>query len=136
MIRRAGAVGATLLASTFLMSACGESADSTPVPIFNVQLGPGFTISPAELTVPAGPFEVVVTNQDPQLPHSLVTLTRSTARLAPGQSQRLIIKRGHEPEVGDYRMFCDVPGHQQQGQVGVVHVVTATAASTSGVTAP
>jgi len=101
--------------------------------VFEIHLGPGYTINPAEITVPAGRFEVVVTNVDSQLPHSLVMLQRSTMQLAPGQSQRLIVKRGQEPEVGDYRMFCDVPGHQQMGQVGVVHVVEQAATTTEQV---
>jgi len=31
-----------------------------------------YTIEPSELTLPAGKFELVVTNVDPQLAHSLV----------------------------------------------------------------
>jgi hypothetical protein len=120
-----------LLAAMFVLPACGSAGASAPVPVFEIHLGPGYTVNPAEITVPADRFEVLVTNVDPQLPHSLVMLQRSTMQLAPGQSQRLVVKRGQEPVVGDYRMFCDVSGHQQMGQVGVVHVVAATSAASA-----
>lgn len=121
-----------LLAATFALPACGGAGASAPLPVYEIRLGPGYTINPAEITFPAGRFEVLVTNVDPQLTHSLVMLQRSTTVLGPGQSQRLIVKRGQEPEIGDYRMFCDVPGHQQKGQVGVVHVVAPSALTTGG----
>jgi uncharacterized cupredoxin-like copper-binding protein len=105
-------------------SSAKSSAESLSggVPVFQINLG-HFTIEPAELTLPAGRFQIVVTNVDTQLPHSLVLLKRSTQVLAPGQSQTLTVKTGQEPVVGDYVMFCDVPGHLQMGQKGVVHVV-------------
>ena len=113
---------AALPFAAIALSGCSTSASAGTVPVFEVHLG-HYTIEPSELTLPAGKFELVVTNIDPQLPHSLVLLKRSTQVLAPGQSQRLIVKSGQEPTVGDYVMFCDVPGHQQMGQKGVVHVV-------------
>lgn len=111
-----------------LASGCSDStAAQSPAPVFHVELG-HYTITPAELTLPAGKFELVVTNTDPLLGHSLVLLQRGTKVLAPGQSQTLRVLDGQEPTVGDYVMFCDVPGHQQMGQKGVVHVVAASAA--------
>lgn len=113
-----------------MSSSCSSGASAGSVPVFEVRLG-NYTIEPAELTLPAGKFELVVTNVDPQLPHSLVLLKRSTQVLLPGQSQTLKVKSGQEPEVGDYPMFCDVPGHRQLGQQGVVHVVAAETMSTA-----
>ena len=113
------------------LTACSTGASAgTPVPVFQVHLG-RYTIEPAELTLPAGKFELVVTNTDSELPHSLVLLKRSTQVLAPGQSQRVTVKTGQEPTVGDYVMFCDVPGHRQMGQQGIVHVVDASTLSTA-----
>ena len=111
-----------------LLSGCSASTEAQgPLPVFQVELG-HYTIVPAELTLPAGEFELVVTNRDPQLAHSLVLLKRGTRVLAPGESQTLRVLNGQEPTVGDYVMFCDVPGHQQAGQKGVVHIVAVVAA--------
>jgi uncharacterized cupredoxin-like copper-binding protein len=122
------AVGTTL-AFTALAGCASAEATTTGLPVFQVNLG-HFTIEPADLTLPAGRFQIVVTNIDPQLAHSLVLLKRSTQVLAPGQSQTLTVKSGQEPSVGDSVMFCDVPGHQQMGQKGVVHVVAADTLAT------
>lgn len=122
-----GVVSSVLLA-VGLLSGCSASTEAqSPVPVFQVQLG-YYTITPAELTLPAGKFELVVTNTDPQLAHSLVLLKRGTRVLAPGESQTLRVLDGQEPTVGDYVMFCDVPGHRQAGQTGVVHVVAEASA--------
>ncbi|HSB87498.1 MAG TPA: cupredoxin domain-containing protein [Ilumatobacteraceae bacterium] len=104
------------------LAGCSTNASAGAVPVYQVRLG-RYTIEPAELTLPAGRFQLVVTNVDSELPHSLVLLKRSTQPLAPGQSQTLTVKSGHEPSVGDYVMFCDIPGHRQMGQQGIVHVV-------------
>jgi hypothetical protein len=127
---RLAVVIAAMLIPALWLPACGGSGSSGPLPQFEVQLGPGYTIHPAELQLPAARFELIVTNVDPQLSHSLVLLQRSTMALAPGQSQRLIVKSGQEPRVGDYQMFCDVPLHRQNGQVGIVHVVDRVSATT------
>ena len=55
--------------------------------------------------------------------HDLVVHGKGTRPLAPGQTQVL-----HIPDVaaGEYRMWCDVPGHAQAGQVGTLVVKAAT----------
>ena len=126
---------AALPLSAIAFSGCSTNAAAGTVPVFQVSLG-HYTIEPAELTLPAGKFELVVTNVDPQLPHNLVLLKRSTQLLAPGQSQTITVKSGQEPTVGDYVMFCDVPGHQQMGQKGIVHVVDAATLPTSAGSQP
>jgi uncharacterized cupredoxin-like copper-binding protein len=124
--RQFGVVASALLVIGFASGCSDSTAAQGPAPVFYVELG-HYTITPAELTLPAGKFELVVTNTDPLLGHSLVLLQRGTKVLAPGQSQTLQVLDGQEPTVGDYVMFCDVPGHQQMGQKGVVHVVAASA---------
>jgi uncharacterized cupredoxin-like copper-binding protein len=122
---------ATLLAVGLPNACSSTAAQEPPLPVFQVNLG-HYTIEPAELTLPAGRFQLIVTNVDAQLPHNLVLLKRSTQVLSPGQSQTIVVKSGEEPTVGDYTMFCDVPGHRQMGQQGIVHVVVAaTPASTA-----
>lgn len=124
MSRCIGAVF-TLLLAVGLLSGCSASTEAqSRVAVYYVQLG-HYTITPAGLTLPAGRFVLVlvVTNTDPQLGHSLILLKGGTRVLASGQSQTLRFLDGQEPTVGDYVMFCDVPGHQQAGQKGVVHVV-------------
>ena len=127
MSRRIGAVFSLLLAVGLLTDCSASTEAQSPVPVYYVQLG-HYTITPAEITLPAGRFELVVTNTDPQLGHSLILLKGGTRVLAPGQSQTLRFLDGQEPAVGDYVMFCDAPGHQQAGQKGVVHVVAEAAA--------
>jgi hypothetical protein len=135
-MRRLGRTSRCLIAIATLLtvglpSACSSTAaEEPPLPVFEVHLG-HYTIEPAELTLPAGRFELIVTNVDAQLPHNLVLLKRSTQVLSPGQSQTIIVKRGQEPTVGDYTMFCDVPGHRQMGQHGIVHVVAVTTTGTT-----
>jgi uncharacterized cupredoxin-like copper-binding protein len=121
---------ATLLAIGLPNACSSTAAQELALPVFEVHLG-HYTIEPAELTLPAGRFELIVTNVDAQLPHNLVLLKRSTQVLSPGQSQTIIVKRGEEPQVGDYTMFCDVPGHRQMGQHGIVHVVAAAPIATT-----
>lgn len=112
-----------VLVAAGMLVGCSATTDAEgPLPEYRVELG-HYTITPAELTLPAGSFQLVVTNTDPQLAHSLVLLKRGTRVLAPGESQTLRVLEGQEPNVGDYVMFCDVPGHQQLGQKGVVHVI-------------
>ena len=126
--RRRIGLAASVFLAVGILSGCSASTDAqAPLPVFQVELG-HYTITPAELTLPAGGFELVVTNRDPQLAHSLVLLKRGTRALAPGESQTLRVLDGEDPTVGDYVMFCDVPGHQQAGQKGVVHIVAEAAA--------
>jgi uncharacterized cupredoxin-like copper-binding protein len=124
--RRVARVAAAVTLALTALAGCRSAEASEVLPVFHVNLG-HYTIEPAELTLPAGRFQIIVTNIDSQLAHSLALLKRSTAVLAPGQSQTITIKSGQEPWVGDYVMFCDVPGHRQMGQQGVVHVVAESA---------
>jgi plastocyanin len=111
----AGAVGLTSCADD-------STADAGDATVLDVTLG-RFVIDPTVLTAPAGDLQLRVTNVDPDMVHDLVVHGKGTRRLNPGQSQTLDI-----PDVtaGEYRMWCDVPGHAAAGQTGTLVVTPAT----------
>ena len=82
-----------------------------------------FVIEPAVVEAPAGDLELRVTNVDPDMVHDLVVLGKGTRRLAPGQSQTLTVP---DVDSGEYRMWCDVQGHANAGQVGTLVVNPST----------
>jgi plastocyanin len=82
-----------------------------------------FVIEPAVLEAPAGDLQLRVTNVDPEFAHDLVVLGKGTRPLAPGQTQVLQIP---DAAAGEYRMWCDVPGHASAGQVGTLVLKAAT----------
>jgi uncharacterized cupredoxin-like copper-binding protein len=97
------------------LSSCGGSSEAADAPVVDVQLG-NYTILPNDLTVPSGDVQLRVTNTD-AIVHNLTVAGRGTMPLAPGQTQQLSI----HTEPGDYRMWCDMPGHAQMGQTGTLH---------------
>jgi len=101
-----------------LVSCSGESGLGSDATVVDISLG-RFVIDPSTLQVPAGDVALQVTNVDTELAHDLVVYGKGTQRLAPGQSQVLEIP---DVEAGQYRMWCDVPGHAEQGQVGALVV--------------
>ena len=105
----AAAVGA-------LTSCAGDSNSGAHATVLQVDLG-RFVIEPAVLEALAGDVELHVTNVDPDLAHDLVVNGKGTRRLAPGQSQTVEIAG---VLAGEYRMWCDVPGHANAGQVGTL----------------
>jgi nitrite reductase (NO-forming) len=125
-VRHLAVAAATVLAGGALTSCGGESA-AADVPVVDVQLGPGYTITPSELTVPAGDAELRVTNVDNMI-HDLVVAGRGTMRLGPGQSQTISIRT----QVGKYQMWCDIAGHRQMGQQGTLYAVEMAATPAGG----
>ena len=109
-----------MLAGGVILTSCGEDSDAAgaDAAVVDVSLG-RFVLEPAVLTATAGDLQVRVTNTDPDLVHDLVVYGKGTRRLAPGESQTLDI-----PDVaaGEYRMWCDVPGHAAAGQTGTLLV--------------
>lgn len=99
--------------------ACGGDDDAADAPVVAIALGP-YTIEPADLTITAGPVTLQVTNID-SIPHNLVVASKGTRTLAPGESQSLPA----DIAAGEYRMWCDVPGHADLGQVGIMRAVAA-----------
>jgi len=115
-------------ASTLLPSSCSSesSAAADGATVIDVSLG-RFVIEPETLQAPAGTIVLKVTNDDPDLAHDLVAYGKGTRRLDPGESQTLEI-----PDVaaGQYRIWCDVPGHAAAGQVAALVVTQAAQGST------
>lgn len=110
------ATAVAMLAVAMTATACGS--DGSAAQIVEVQLG-SFTITPPVVTVNAGEVELEVVNVDPSLVHNLVAGGKGTRSLAPGERQTLSLG---EVEPGEYRMWCDIPGHAQAGQVATLVV--------------
>jgi plastocyanin len=110
---------AAALSLAALAGACGGDDDAAEAPTVAIALGP-YTIEPADLTITAGAVTLVVTNVD-SIPHNLVVASKGTRTLAPGESQSLPA----DIAAGDYRMWCDIPGHADLGQVGTLRAVAA-----------
>ena len=114
----AAALGAITLAG------CGGD-DGSGASTFDVELGP-MTFVPATLTVPAGQVVLHVTNTDMTV-HDLVVASKGTPPLQPGESYDLPLG---EVAAGEYRMWCDQPGHEQM--VGALVVTDAPATTAAG----
>ena len=99
----------------------GSSAAVEDATVHDVNLG-RFVIEPAVLNAPAGDLVLRVTNTDPELVHDFVVHGKGTRRLAPGESQTLKVPA---VDAGQYRMWCDVPGHAAAGQTGTLVVTPA-----------
>ena len=112
-------VGVATMGATVL-SSCGNdsSAAAEDATVLDVNLG-RFVLEPAVLEAPAGDLVLRVTNTDPELVHDFVVHGKGTKRLAPGESQTLKVP---DVEAGQYRMWCDVPGHAAAGQTGTLVV--------------
>jgi plastocyanin len=120
---RRGSLAVLALGTTFVLTSCGSTSEARDVPVVGVELG-RYTISPAVLGVPAGEIDLRVTNTDSMV-HNIVVAGRGTRNLNPGETQVLPVV----VEVGDYRMWCDVPGHADMGQTATLSA-TLVAAST------
>ncbi len=98
-----------------------------------------FSLTPNTFTVQMGqPVEVTVTNNG-AVQHNLSFTSPSgkttklfAANLNPGQTQTAQFTF---TEAGDWTMFCPVPGHEQAGMKGVVHV-TATSSGAAKTNTP
>jgi uncharacterized cupredoxin-like copper-binding protein len=117
---RQGLLVVIVVAGGMMFTSCAEDSDAAgeDATVVDVSLG-RFVLEPAVLIAAAGDLQVRVTNTDPDLVHDLVVYGKGTRRLAPGESQTLDI-----PDVaaGEYRMWCDVPGHAAAGQTGTLVV--------------
>jgi uncharacterized cupredoxin-like copper-binding protein len=122
-------IGVVGLVGAMALTSCGDDsgASATGATVVEVSLG-RFVLEPAVLIATAGDLQLKVTNTDPDLVHDLVVYGKGTRRLAPGESQTLDI-----PDVaaGEYRMWCDVPGHAAAGQTGTLVVNPPSAPATT-----
>ena len=126
--RRRFGLLATAVAGIAALTSCASDSDAAgDATVLEVNLG-RFVIEPAVLEAPAGDLELRVTNVDPDMVHDLVVYGKGTRRLEPGQSQTVKI-----PDVaaGEYRMWCDVQGHAEMGQVGALKVTAAPSPAVS-----
>ena len=111
---------ASCLVTVAALGACGGDDGGDAVRV-DVALG-RFVIEPATVTVPAGEVELRVTNTDTMV-HDLVVASKGTRPLQPGESYDLPLGA---IEAGDYRMWCDQPGHADAGQTGTLTVTAPT----------
>jgi nitrite reductase (NO-forming) len=126
--RRLIAVGVVIAGAGPLTSCADDSsAEGGDATVLDVSLG-RFVIEPAVLTAPAGDLELRVTNVDPDMQHNLAVNGKGTRTLAPGETQTLHMQ---DVAAGDYRMWCDMPGHAAAGQVGTLAVEAARAPTTT-----
>ena len=101
---------------------CGGDDDAGGTTVVDVALGP-MVFEPSVVTVPAGEVELRVTNTD-SVVHDLVAASKGTRPLRPGESQALPMG---ELAPGEYRMWCDQPGHEAMVGTLVVTAAPATA---------
>ena len=91
---------------------------STEVSVVELSLG-AFKLSPEHIMAPPGQVIVRITNIDSQN-HNLNILGSRTKDLQPGESQDLELG---ELAVGVYKMFCEIPGHNEAGMNGNLHII-------------
>ena len=94
------------------------SAGTGEVSVIELDLG-ALKLSPEHIMAPPGEVIVRVTNVDSQV-HNINILGSRTKDLAPGESQDLELG---ELAVGVYNMFCEVPGHNEAGMNGNLHII-------------
>ncbi len=81
-------------------------------------------MDPATLTVPAGSRLVLTVRNDGDSPHHFVipALGLHLENLAPGASKTVEL---NADKAGTYTYFCDIPGHAQLGQQGMLTITAA-----------
>ena len=94
------------------------SEGSGEVSVIELDLG-ALKLSPEHIMAPPGEVVVRITNTDSQ-PHNLNILGSRTKDLQPGESQDLELG---ELAVGTYNMFCEIPGHNEAGMNGNLHII-------------
>lgn len=100
------------------LSGCGGDDPKPPTPAVTVHMGE-FFYRPAEVTLPRNSSVSVV--NDGTVVHTWIVKGAGvgTAGVAPGQSI-LVNLRGIAP--GTYTVYCDQPGHTQNGQSGTLTI--------------
>lgn len=91
---------------------------ATEVSVIELDLG-ALKLSPEHIMAPPGEVIVRVTNVDSQV-HNINILGSRTKDLQPGESQDLELG---QLAVGVYNMFCEVPGHNEAGMNGNLHII-------------
>jgi uncharacterized cupredoxin-like copper-binding protein len=88
------------------------------VSVIELDLG-ALKLSPEHIMAPPGQVTVRVTNTDSQV-HNISILGSRTPDLQPGESVDLELG---ELAVGVYPMFCEIPGHNEAGMNGNLHII-------------
>jgi uncharacterized cupredoxin-like copper-binding protein len=97
--------------------AAGEGG-AGEVSIIELDLG-ALKLSPEHIMAPPGEVIVRVTNVDSQV-HNISILGSKTKDLQPGESQDLELG---QLGVGVYPMLCEIPGHNEAGMNGNLHII-------------
>lgn len=99
-------------------SAGGSGGGGTPVPSVSVTLSE-FALTPADITVPPGKVNFVVTNNG-TLEHNFeIKGVAQTRNLKPGESQTLSVTL----DAGHYDTICNIAGHEGSGMKGMIMAV-------------
>jgi uncharacterized cupredoxin-like copper-binding protein len=99
-------------------AAGAEGGGGGEASVIELDLG-ALKLSPQHIMAPPGEVIVRVTNVDSQV-HNLSILGSRTRDLQPGESQDLELG---ELGVGVYPMLCEIPGHNEAGMNGNLHIV-------------
>lgn len=103
--------------STSAESAAGAEGGGE-VSVIEMELG-ALKFSPQHIMAPPGEVVVRVTNVDSQV-HNISILGSKSRDLQPGESQDLELG---ELGVGVYPMLCEIPGHNEAGMNGNLHII-------------
>jgi manganese oxidase len=98
--------------------AAGADGSSGEASIIEMDLG-ALKFSPQHIMAPPGEVILRVTNTDSQV-HNISVLGTKSRDLQPGESQDLELG---ELGVGVYPMLCEIPGHNEAGMNGNLHVI-------------
>lgn len=128
------AAGALLVGAAACTAAASDTGASAGPATARMRVGLvewGFTTSAGALV--AGPVELEVTNAG-STPHDLQLLVDGevvarTAVLRPGESETVTADLGDAERV---QLLCTLPGHESQGMVDEIEVVTAAATDGDG----
>ena len=104
--------------STTTEQAAGAEGGSGEASIVEIDLG-ALKFSPQHIMAPPGEVIVRVTNVDAQV-HNISIMGTKSRDLQPGESQDLSLG---ELGVGVYPMLCEIPGHNEAGMNGNLHVI-------------
>ncbi len=100
------------------MAAGSEGGGSGEASIIEIELG-ALKFVPQHIMAPPGDVILRITNVDSQ-PHNLSVLGSKTRDLQPGESQDLELGA---LGVGVYPMLCEIPGHNEAGMNGNLHII-------------
>lgn len=99
-------------------AAGAEGGGTGAASIIEMELG-ALKLSPQHIMAPPGEVTLRITNTDSQV-HNLQLLGSKTRDLQPGESQDLELG---ELGVGVYPMICEIPGHNEAGMNGNLHII-------------